>query len=77
MKKLALFLLAAILHLPLLAVKQVAQSTPPLKVLAIGNSFSEDAVENYLFELAEAVGKKIIIGNLYIGGAPPIPTRGK
>jgi len=70
MKKLALFLLAVVLHLPLLAAKQVAQSTPPLKILAIGNSFSEDAVENYLFELAEAAGKKIIIGNLYIGVLP-------
>ena len=41
-----------------------------LRVLAIGNSFSEDAVEQYLHELAEASGKKILIGNLYIGGAP-------
>jgi len=70
MKKLIMVLLAAALHLPLFAAKQVDQEPPPLKVLAIGNSFSEDAVENYLFELAEAAGKKIIIGNLYIGGAP-------
>lgn len=41
-----------------------------LRILAIGNSFSEDAVEQYLHELADAAGKKIIIGNLYIGGAP-------
>ncbi len=41
-----------------------------LRVLAIGNSFSEDAIEYYLHKLAEADGKKIIIGNLYIGGAP-------
>lgn len=41
-----------------------------LRVLAIGNSFSEDAVEQYLHELADAAGKKIVIGNLYIGGAP-------
>lgn len=41
-----------------------------LKVLAIGNSFSEDAVEQYLHELAEAAGKPIIIANMYIGGAP-------
>ena len=41
-----------------------------LKVLAIGNSFSEDAVEQYLHELAGAAGKTIIIGNMYIGGAP-------
>ncbi|WP_197456724.1 DUF4886 domain-containing protein [Cephaloticoccus primus] len=62
--------LAAVLHLPLFAAKQVDRNPPPLKVLAIGNSFSEDAVEQYLFELAAAAGREIIIGNLYIGGAP-------
>ena len=41
-----------------------------LRVLAIGNSFSQAAVEQYLYELATAAGKPIIIGNMYIGGAP-------
>ncbi|WP_018631148.1 DUF4886 domain-containing protein [Niabella aurantiaca] len=41
-----------------------------LKVLAIGNSFSVDALENNLYDLAKAANKKIIIGNMYIGGAP-------
>lgn len=41
-----------------------------LRILAIGNSFSEDGIENYLYELASSVDKKIIIGNMYIGGAP-------
>jgi hypothetical protein len=41
-----------------------------LRILAIGNSFSEDGIENYLHELAAAADKNIIIGNLYIGGAP-------
>lgn len=41
-----------------------------IRILAIGNSFSEDAIENNLYELAHARGKKIVIGNLYIGGAP-------
>ncbi|UIR56413.1 DUF4886 domain-containing protein [Sphingobacterium sp. SRCM116780] len=41
-----------------------------IRILAIGNSFSEDALENNLYELANARGKKIVIGNLYIGGAP-------
>lgn len=41
-----------------------------IKILAIGNSFSEDGIENYLHELGTANGKKMIIGNLYIGGAP-------
>lgn len=40
-----------------------------VKILAIGNSFSEDAIENNLYELAKEVGEEIIIGNLYIGGA--------
>lgn len=40
-----------------------------IKILAIGNSFSQDAIEQYLFELAEADNIKVIIGNLYIGGA--------
>ncbi|MBB1645334.1 DUF4886 domain-containing protein [Sphingobacterium sp. UME9] len=41
-----------------------------LRILAIGNSFSEDAIEQNLCELAKAGKKKIVIGNLYIGGAP-------
>lgn len=40
-----------------------------IKILAIGNSFSQDAIETYLHELAEAEGISVIIGNLYIGGA--------
>ena len=39
-----------------------------LKVLAIGNSFSADAVEQYLWELAAEGGDTLIIGNAYIGG---------
>lgn len=39
-----------------------------IKVLAIGNSFSEDAVEHYLHKIATAKGKTIVIGNMYIGG---------
>lgn len=38
-----------------------------IKVLAIGNSFSEDAVEQYLYELAAAQGDSLVIGNAYIG----------
>lgn len=40
-----------------------------VKILAIGNSFSEDALESYLYGLANSRGHKIVIGNLYIGGA--------
>lgn len=41
-----------------------------LRVLAIGNSFSQDAVEQYLHELAAAADKPMVIANMYIGGAP-------
>ena len=39
-----------------------------LKVLAIGNSFSEDAIEQHLSALARAEGLNVIICNMYIGG---------
>lgn len=42
--------------------------TDTIRVLAIGNSFSEDAVEQHLYELAKADNKCIIIGNMYIAG---------
>jgi len=41
-----------------------------VKILAIGNSFSADAVEQELYGLFEAAGQKVIIGNMYIGGCP-------
>ncbi|RYF14011.1 MAG: DUF4886 domain-containing protein [Flavobacteriales bacterium] len=40
-----------------------------IKILAIGNSFSEDAIESNLYELAKDKGLKVVIGNMYIGGA--------
>lgn len=40
-----------------------------MKVLAIGNSFSEDAV-HYLHPLAEADGRELYVVNLMIGGCP-------
>ena len=39
-----------------------------IRVLAIGNSFSMDVVEQHLHELGKAEGATIIAGNLYIGG---------
>lgn len=47
-------------------VKVWAQDT--IRVLTIGNSFSVDAVENYLYELGQEEGITFVIGNLYIGG---------
>lgn len=40
-----------------------------VKILAIGNSFSDDAIEHYLYGLVDAAGHKVVIGNLYVGGA--------
>ena len=43
-------------------------STDSLKILAIGNSFSEDATE-YIPMIARDLGiKNITVGNMYIGG---------
>ncbi|MDR3252607.1 MAG: DUF4886 domain-containing protein, partial [Tannerella sp.] len=39
-----------------------------IKVLAIGNSFSEDALEEHLYQLSAAAGDSLVIGNAYIGG---------
>lgn len=41
-----------------------------IKILAIGNSFSADAIENNLFDLAREKNIKAVVANLYIGGAP-------
>lgn len=62
MRKFFLFLL--------LAFAMCLQTTTArtIKILAIGNSFSEDAIEQYLHELADADGIETVIGNLFIGG---------
>lgn len=39
-----------------------------VKILAIGNSFSTDAAESYVDDLAKADGVQLIIANMYIGG---------
>lgn len=38
-----------------------------MNILAIGNSFSQDATR-YLYDLAKAAGKDVTVVNLYIGG---------
>lgn len=41
-----------------------------MKILAIGNSFSDDSME-YLYPVLQALGaEEISLGNLYIGGCP-------
>lgn len=39
-----------------------------LKIFAIGNSFSVDALEQEFHAICEAAGKDVIVGNMYIGG---------
>lgn len=45
-----------------------SSATQTIRILAIGNSFSEDAAEAYLDDLANAAGIQVVIGNMYIGG---------
>jgi hypothetical protein len=48
--------------------EETLEAVKSLKVLAIGNSFSDDGME-YLAMIAKAAGiEEIILGNLYIGG---------
>ena len=48
--------------------KQDCYNPGTIKILSIGNSFSDDAVEDHLYDIAKAEGKSIVIGNMYIGG---------
>lgn len=50
------------------ATLNVSVSAAPLRILAIGNSFSQDAIEQYLWNMFNAVGVEAVIGNMYIGG---------
>ena len=43
-------------------------SDKTIKILAIGNSFSQDAIEQYLWNIAQADSIDIVVGNLYFGG---------
>lgn len=57
-----------LLSLLLFVICSFGVSARTLRVLAIGNSFSQDAVEQNLYELALAGGDTLIIGNSYIPG---------
>lgn len=63
MKKLIIFLFAIIFAAGGLSARLV-------KVLAIGNSFSVDALEQELHDIVVAGGDEILIGNLYFPGCP-------
>lgn len=54
-----------LLALFLMATAAMAAPKDTLRVLAIGNSFSVDAVEQDLYGIADAAGQPIIIGNLF------------
>lgn len=57
------------ISLTLLVIAIIAVSAArPLRVLAIGNSFSVDALEQEMIPLARSAGQDMVIGNLYIGG---------
>jgi len=47
-----------------------AANSKTIKILAIGNSFSADAVEQELYGLFESIHQPVIIGDAYIGGCP-------
>lgn len=51
-----------------IALAAVTCQARTIRILAIGNSFSEDAIEQNLHDIALAAGDTAIIGNLYIGG---------
>ena len=63
MRRLTLFIV-----LPSLLLVALTGFARRLKVLAVGNSFSADAVEQFLWELAAEAGDTLTIGNAYIGG---------
>lgn len=41
-----------------------------LRILAVGNSFSQDATQDYLYDIAKAGGYEFIIGSVNVGGCP-------
>lgn len=62
------FLLAGLLSIFCWVQLPAKNQADTVRILAIGNSFSQDAVEQYFFELAEDAGIPVIVGNAYIGG---------
>lgn len=60
--------LLTVLFLLLCSFSTGTLSACPVKVLAIGNSFSEDALEQYMHSIADATDTELVIGNLYHPG---------
>ena len=69
MKKLRYLLLLILFSFITSSVSALAgENDRVIKILAIGNSFSADALEQHFYDLAKAEGIEVIIGNMYIGG---------
>ena len=58
-----------ILLTAVIAVSSCCRRCPDsVRVVAVGNSFTEDATEHYLYELLSEAGIDAVVGNCYIGG---------
>ena len=44
------------------------QTSKQIRILAFGNSYSQDAMDPYLYDLFKAEGIEAVIGNMYIAG---------
>ena len=53
---------------PIQSCRVIVDDDGIIKILAIGNSFSEDAIEQNLYEIINAEGIPVVIGNIYIAG---------
>lgn len=53
---------------PISSCRVIVDDDGVIKILAIGNSFSEDALEQHLYNIVKAEGINIVIGNMYIPG---------
>lgn len=68
MKRISIQFILIILFLTNLCSVFAQNEKDTIRILAIGNSFSEDAVEQYLYELGDAEGFNFVIGHMFIGG---------
>ena len=68
LKKILVSAIIALLPLSAFSKGAVEKKDGPLRILAIGNSFTEDAVEWHLWGLFNAAGIDVVIGNEYRGG---------
>lgn len=55
-------------HFPIVMEAELPAPRPAVRILAIGNSFSVDAVNQYFYEIAKDRGINVVVGNLYHGG---------